>query len=330
MKLAWPIEVAGTGAYIPTKVVTNDDISKVVDTSDEWIAQRTGIRERRWVEAGEATLSMATKASQAALADADLTPEDIDLILVATITPEYQLPATACLLQAELGCGWIPAYDIVAACSGFVYALTSGAQYLINGLAQTVLVVGAECLSTITDPLERGTCVLFGDAAAAAIIRPAQDARTSILAGRLGADGGRGKLIFIPGGGARHPATRTTVDERLHYMKMQGREVYRFAVTQMHRIIRETCADAGISTDELTLVVPHQSNLRIIESAVRKAGIPMDKVVVNIERYGNTSSASVGVAFHEARAQGRIAPGDLVLLVAFGAGLTWGSLLMRI
>jgi len=330
MKLAWPVEIVGTGVCIPDRVVSNEEISALVDTSNDWIVQRTGIHERRWAADGQATLALASGASRIALADAGVTPEQIDLILVATITPEHQLPSTACLLQAELGCGWVPAYDIAAACSGFVWTLLSAAQHVLSGMAETVLVVGAECLTTITDMNDRATCILFGDAAGAAVVRRGQDARRGVLASRWGADGDRGRLIIIPAGGAQHPASHQTVDERLHYMKMKGREVYKFAVKQMHEIIRDTCNDAGISVDDLALVIPHQSNLRIIESAAQRVGLPMEKVFININRYGNTSSASVAVALHEARTAGRFKAGDLVMLVAFGAGLTWGSMLLRV
>ena len=331
MKVTWPIEIVGTGAYLPAAVITNEDIAKRgVDTSDEWIVQRTGIHQRRKLGPGEATLALALNASRAALADANVTTNDLDLIIVATVTPEQPLPATACLLQAALGCRWIPAYDLAAACSGFVYALNQAALYVLNDVARTVLVVGAESLTTVTDPLDRQTCILFGDAGGAAILRRSGDARAEFLAVSLGADGERGKLINIPAGGSREPASLRTVNERLHYMRIQGREVYKFAVTQMQAIIEETCADAGVSVADLTLIIPHQFNLRIIESACEKAGVSMEKVAVNIDRYGNSSSASVAVALDEARRTGRINRGDLVLLVAFGAGLTWGSTLLRL
>ncbi|MCK4341253.1 MAG: ketoacyl-ACP synthase III [Phycisphaerae bacterium] len=330
MKLGWPVEIAGTGAYLPERVVTNDEMAQYVDTSHDWIVQRTGIHERRRAGPGESTVTMAKHASEAALADAGVTPDEIDLIVVATITPDYQLPATACLLQAELGCRWVPAYDMAAACSGYVWALIQAAQYVVNDLAQNVLVVGAEYLTTITDMQDRGTCILFGDAAGAAVIRRSQVADRRMLAGQWGADGYRSMLINIPGGGAKEPASHRTVDERLHFMHMKGREVYKFAVTQMHSILVDTCAEAGVSVDDLKLVVPHQSNLRIIESACKRAGVPMEKVVVNINRYGNSSAASCAVGLHEARQEGRIQEGDLVIMVAFGAGLTWGSLLMRV
>jgi len=329
MKLGWPVEIVGTGMWLPETVVTNDDLARVVDTTNDWIVQRTGIRERRRAKPEEATLLLATRASQAALADAGVTPEEVDAIIVATVTPEYQLPATASLLQTELGCRWIQAFALGAACSGFVWAFQVGAQQIITGVARTVLVVGAETLTRITDQQDRGTCVLFGDAAGAVVLRAATDPARSILAMRAGADGARGRLIYIPGGGSKEPASHRTVDERLHYMHMQGREVDKFAVTQMHTGLDETCADAGVSVSDLKLVIPHQSNLRIIESACEKAGLPMEKVLINIDRYGNTSAASVAVGLHEARAEGRIGPGDLVMLLAFGAGLTWGSGLLR-
>jgi 3-oxoacyl-[acyl-carrier-protein] synthase-3 len=329
MKLAWAVEIAGTGLSVPEQVLTNDDLSRRLDTSDEWIVQRTGIRERRILPPDEATLSMAIKAGRAALADADLTPQDIDLIVCATITPDRPLPSTACELQAALGCRWIPAFDLSAACSGFVWGLVTAAQYIVTGLAQNVLLVGSESLTRITDMEDRATCVLFGDGAGAAVLRPSRDPERRILAVRQGADGARGELIMIPAGGARLPASERTVAERLHYMRMRGREVYKFAVTQMCAIIEETASDAAVPVAEVALIVPHQSNLRIIESAVTKAGIRLDKVFVNIDRYGNTSAASVGIALHEARQAGRIKPGDLVMLVAFGAGLTWGSVLLR-
>ncbi|MBU0638257.1 MAG: ketoacyl-ACP synthase III [Planctomycetes bacterium] len=330
MKLAWGVEIAGTGLGIPDRVVTNDDLAQRLDTSDDWIVQRTGIRERRLGRPDETTLPLATKASWAALADAGLTPQDIDLIICGTITPEHQLPATACELQAALGCRWVPAFDIAAACCGFVWSMTTAAQYIHTGMADRALVVGAEYLTSITDMEERSMAILFGDGAGAAILRRSDDPQRGVLAARMGADGARGRLIWVPAGGAAEPATTRTVNERLHYMRMSGREVYKFAVTQMHEIIQETASEAGVTVADIALVVPHQSNLRIIESACKRAGVPPERVVVNIDRYGNTSAASVAIALHEARQAGRIRPGQLLMLVAFGAGLTWGSLLMRV
>lgn len=329
MKLSWPVEIAGTGAHAPARVLTNDDLSGMVDTSDEWIVQRTGIRERRWAGAGESTLTLATQAGKLALADAQMTPEDIDQIIVATVTPELPLPATACMLQAQLGCRWVPAFDFAAACAGFVWAFPVAAQAIVTGMAKNVLVVGAEVLSRIVDTTDRSTLVLFGDAAGAVVLRRSTDTQRSILAARSGADGSRAEIICVPAGGSRTPVTPEVLANKMNVMKMHGREVYKFAVTQMAGIIAETCADAGVTVDDLKLVVPHQSNLRIIESAAERVGLPMERVFVNIDRYGNTSAASVPVALHEARQQKRIEPGDLVMLVAFGAGLTWGSVLLR-
>jgi len=329
MKLAWAVEVVGTGLNVPERVVTNEELAGRLDTSNEWIVKRTGIRERRIAGPGESTLTFATKSSQEALAEAGLTPADIDLIVCATATPDRPLPCTACELQAALGCRWIPAFDLAAACSGFVWAFANAAQHIATGMAENVLVIGAETLTAITDMEDRGTAILFGDGAGAAILRPSGDSGRGVLAVRQGADGARATLIHVPAGGSKYPASRQTVSERMHYMKMRGREVYKFAVTQMHEIIHETVEDAGVTTDDIALLIPHQSNLRIIESACGKAGIPMERVVLNIQRYGNTSAASVAMGLHEARRDGRIKPGDLVMLVAFGAGLTWGSVLLR-
>ncbi len=330
MKLAWPVEIAGIGACVPDRILTNDDLAQRLDTSDEWIRQRTGIRERRIASPGETTLTFATGAARAALDDAGLTPTDIDLIIVATITPEHPLPATACELQAALGCRHVPAFDMLAACSGFVWAFSAAAQHVQTGMATNVLVVGSELLTAIADPEDRATCVLFGDGAGAAIVRAATDPQREILAARSGADGQRGMTICIPAGGAAEPASQKTINERMHYMRMAGREVYKFAVTTMHSIMVDTAADAGVSLDDVALIIPHQSNLRIIESACARAGVPLDRVLINIDRYGNTSAASVPLALHEAWTTGRIKRGDLVMMVAFGAGLTWGSVLLRI
>jgi 3-oxoacyl-[acyl-carrier-protein] synthase-3 len=330
MKVRWAVEIAGTGAYAPTRVVTNDDFAQRLDTSDEWIVQRTGIRERRIVAPGQGTLDLSVNAARQALAEAGLGPDQIDLIILATATPEHPLPSTSCELQAALGCGWVPAFDIAAACSGYVYALVNAAHFIDSGMATKALILGSETLTSITDMEDRGTAILFGDAAAAAVLQPSSDPNKGILAARLGADGARAKAVWVPAGGSAEPASIRTVNERLHYMKMKGREIYKFAVNMMHSLVKETCEDAGVSLHDLALVIPHQSNLRIIESAAGRLGIPMDKVSINIDRFGNTSAASIGLAFHEARETGRIQSGDLVMFVAFGAGLTWGSTLLRI
>jgi 3-oxoacyl-[acyl-carrier-protein] synthase-3 len=330
MKLDWPVEIAGTGACIPSRVMSNADFTRTLDTTDEWIVQRTGIRERRIVAEGQSTLDLAATAGRAAIADAGMTAQDIDLIVNCTITPEHVLPSTACELQHALGCRWVGAFDLVAACSGFVFGVITAAQYVVSGMAKNVLVVGAESLTRITDFQDRASCILFGDGAGAAVVRPSTDLQRRLLAANMGADGARARAIWVPGGGAAEPASLRTVNERLHYMRMNGREIYKFAVTQMQQLVAQTTADAGCSVDDLALLVPHQSNLRIIESACERLGLPASKVLINIDRYGNTSAASVPIALHEARVAGRVRPGDLVMLVAFGAGLTWGSVLLRV
>jgi 3-oxoacyl-[acyl-carrier-protein] synthase-3 len=330
MKVFWPVEIAGTGVCLPRRIVTNADLERRLDTSDEWIQQRTGIRERRWASGpDERTLALATGASRQALESAGLSPAEIDLIVCGTITPEHLLPSTACELQGVLGCRPIPAFDQVSACTGFVWGLITASQYVVSGMANRALVVGAETLTNITDLEDRNTAVLFGDAAGAAVIRRATRPDQGIVAVRMGSDGSHPEVLYIPAGGVRNPTTPQTLAERQGFMRMNGREVFKFAVQKMQLLLEETLADVGIGPDQLALVVPHQSNRRIIESACEKLKLDMGKVVVNIDRFGNTSAASVPVALHEARTAGRIQPGQYVLLLAFGAGLTWGAVLLR-
>lgn len=329
MKVDWPVEIAGTGASAPANVVTNQWFADRIDTSDDWIVQRTGIRERRIAPPGESTLHYSTLASRQALEAAAMQPADIDLILHATISPEHPLPSTACELQHALGCRQIAAYDMAAACSGFVYGLIAGSQSITLGLAERALVLGSECLSRFTDMDDRTTAVIFGDGAGAAVIRRSTSPERRILAVAWGADGGGAKSIWIPGGGSSEPASAKTVNERLHTMRMKGREVYKFAVTKMEELIEQTAADAGISVDQLNLVIPHQSNLRIIESACEKLRLPMERVLINIDRYGNTSAASIPIGLAEATRVGRLKRGDYLLVAAFGAGLTWASVVLR-
>lgn len=330
MRCDWPMVIRGTGSATPEHILTNDDLAKRVETSDEWIVQRTGIRERRIAGEEDSTLSLAVAASREALERAELTPEDIDMIVVATVTPDHTIPATACELQAALGCGTIPAFDLQAACSGFVYAMVTAAQYLQNNFAKTILVVGSETLSRITDPEDRATCILFGDAAGAAVIQRSEDPKQGVVCIDIGADGARAKHIWVPAGGSREPASQRTINERLHFMKMEGREVYKFAVSKIQELVTRALEEAEIGIEDLRLFVPHQSNIRIIESVADKMNISREQIVVNIERYGNTSSASVPLAFHEAWKAGRIQRGDMVLMIGIGAGLTWGSALLRI
>ncbi len=324
-----PIMVRGTGASLPERVMTNADFEKSLDTSDQWIRERTGIRERRIAAPEENTLTLSLAASRRALDAAGLKPDDIDLIVVATCTPAYQIPSTACLLQHELGCRLIPAFDINAACSGFVYGFVTAAHMMSSGAHRNVLVVGAETMSRVTDYEDRGTCILLGDGAGAAILSPADNDTSGIHHHQLFADGGGAQMIWVPGGGSAEPASARTMNERLHYLKMKGREVYKFAVTRMQEVINESIAAAGLQPSDLTLIIPHQSNLRIIESAGEKLGLSREKLAINIDRCGNTSAASIPLAMDEACRAGRIARGDWILLAGFGAGLTWGSALLR-
>ncbi len=325
-----PITIRGVGCAVPERVVTNDEFARTLDTSDEWIRTRSGIRERRIAGPGENTLTLAAAASRRALASAGIEPGEIDLIIVATCTPYMPLPATACFLQQELGCRQVAAFDLAAACSGFVYAFSIASRMVATGGCRNALVVGAETLSSITDFQDRSVCVLLGDGAGAAVVGPAGNGTSGIYHQQLGADGSGAQLIWVPAGGSAEPATARTVNERLHYMRMKGREVYRFAVTKMQEVILEAVRQTGISPEDLALIIPHQSNLRIIESAAERLGVPMSRVAVNIDRYGNTSAASIPLALAEAWEQGRVRTGDWVLMAGFGAGLTWGSILMRL
>lgn len=325
-----PLLIRGMGACLPQRVMTNAELEKRLETSDDWITTRTGIRERRIAGPGENTQTLATEACRAALADAGLTPQDVDLIVLATSTPVVPLPATACFVQQALGCRTIPAFDITAACSGFVYAFSVAASMIQAGGYRHALVVGAETMSAITDYEDRGTCILLGDGAGAAVLGPATNGVSGVYDQYLGADGSGAQMIWIPAGGSLEPTSSKTLNERLHYLKMKGREVYRFAVTKMQEVIEGAVKRVGITASDLTLVVPHQSNLRIIESAAEKLGIPMDRVAVNIDRCGNTSAASIPLALDEARRTGRLKAGDWVLMAGFGAGLTWGSILLRL
>jgi len=322
--------IRGMGSALPSRVVTNADFEKTLDTSDEWIRTRSGIRERRFAGPGENTLTLASQAARQALANGGVSAEEIDLIVVATCTPAYPLPATACFLQADLGCRHVPAFDLSAACSGFVYALVTAGCLMHSGGYANALVVGAETMSAFTDFEDRGTCVLLGDGAGAAVTSPADNPISGIYDQELGADGTGARLIWVPAGGSAEPAGIKTCNERLHYMKMKGRDVYKFAVIKMQEVLASAVQRAGISMEDVKLVIPHQSNLRIIESAAEKLGLPEHKVAVNIDRYGNTSAASIPLAMEEAWVSGRIGRGDWVLLAGFGGGLTWGTALLRL
>jgi 3-oxoacyl-[acyl-carrier-protein] synthase-3 len=330
--MSQPIGVAlrGTGSCLPVRVVTNAEFEKTLDTSDEWIQSRTGIRERRIAGPGETTASMGLAAARKALQAADLGPRDIDLIVCATVTPEMMFPSTACFIQAGLGCRTIGAFDLLAACSGFVYALAAGSQFIQSGTYRNVLVIGAETLSRIADTTDRGSCILFGDGAGAAVLSATDEPGRGLHYFRLYADGSHPELLHMPGGGSRFPASAQTVANRMHCIKLNGREIYKFAVTRLQELIQEAMADCCLTIDDVALVIPHQVNQRIIDSAVRHMNFPPEKVMGNLDRYGNTSAASVPIALDEAMRTGRAGPGDKVLLVAFGGGLTWASAVLTL
>ncbi len=325
------VKIIGTGCAVPERILNNQYFCERLDTTDEWIRERTGIRERRVVGEKESTATLATAAAREALAEAHLEPNDLDLIIVATITPEYTFPSTACCVQRDLGARPVAAYDLTAACSGFIYALVTGSFMLQGGQYRHALVIGAETMSRITDYEDRATCVLFGDGAGAVILEATKDASgPAILHHQMFADANGALILCVPASGSRHPPSHMTVDERLHYIKMQGREVYRLAVKRNFEVVDSVFRETGLSCDDLAMVIPHQSNLRIIESAREKIGIPKEKMFINIDRYGNTSAASVPMGLHECRRKGLIKNGDLVLLIAFGAGFTWASALLRL
>jgi 3-oxoacyl-[acyl-carrier-protein] synthase-3 len=322
-------KIVGTGMSVPERVMTNEDFARIVETNDEWIVQRTGMKERRIAENDQATSDLAVEASRGALADAGLAPEDVDLVICATITADNILPATACWIQNRLGCGDTAAYDLTAACCGHLYALAQARANILSGQAKTVLVIAAETLSKITDYTDRSSCVLFGDGAGAAVVQASDSPGVGILYTTLYADGSGGELMILPAGGSRRTPSHETVDARLHYMHIRGREVFKFAVVKMQELIEECMKACGLTVDQVRLVVPHQVNTRIIDAATSRMGFPPEKVFLNIEKYGNTGGASCAMAHHEARKQGILGPGDVAILVAFGGGLTWAAAVVK-
>jgi 3-oxoacyl-[acyl-carrier-protein] synthase-3 len=320
--------ILGTGHYVPTAVLTNADLEKRVDTSDEWIRSRTGIRERRIAAADEHVSDMATLAGAKALKAAGIAATDVDAIVVATLTPDYPWPASACIVQQKLGAPQAFAFDISAACSGFVYGLCVAQGMIAGGTAKHVLVIGAEKLSSVVDWQDRNTCVLFGDGASAAVVGPATG-QGKILAMGLGANGSAVKMLYQPGGGTVCPASKESVEARKHFLAMEGKEVFKFAVKVMGEAAEHVIKKAGLTPADISLFIPHQANLRIMEATAKRLDFPMEKVFVNIDKYGNTSAASVGIALDEAQASGRLKRGDKAVLVAFGAGLTWASVVLE-
>ena len=322
------VSIVGTGSYVPEKVLTNDDLSRIVETSDEWITTRTGIKERRVAADGEQTSDMATKAALKALEQAKINPIDIDLILVATATPDMLFPATACFVQKKIGASHAACLDISAACAGFLFGIEIAQQFITSHTHDVVLVIGAEKLTSITNWTDRNTCVLFGDGAGAAVLRHRGSAH-GVISTHIGSDGQFSDILFMPGGGSRCPITKDNAHLNLATIHMLGKEVYKQAVTAMVSASKKVLADAGLTADDIACVIPHQANLRIIEAIADRLKIPLDRFYVNLDKYGNTSAAAVAMALDEANRSGRIKPGDYVLMVVFGGGLTWASTIIE-
>ena len=320
--------VTGYGFYAPSRVVTNADLEKMVDTTDEWITTRTGIKERRFAADGETTSSMSARAATKALERARLRPQDVDLVVVGTCSPDYLFPATACLVQNAIGAERAGAFDIEAACTSFVSALAIANGMILSGAARNAVVIGAETLSRLLDFKDRTTCVLFGDGAGAVVLE-ASNASVGVESAVLHSDGSKGELLYVKAGASRVPATKETVEAGQHFIRMQGGEVFKLAVKSMADAAEEALAEAGMTTEDIDLLVPHQANVRIIDAVAKRLRFPSDKVFVNIQRYGNTSAASIPIALAEAAESGRLKKGDRVLLVAFGGGFTWGASVME-
>jgi 3-oxoacyl-[acyl-carrier-protein] synthase-3 len=316
--------ITGVGSYVPAKVLTNADLEKMVDTSDEWITTRTGIKERRVAAKNEYTSDMAVRAAQRAMKMAGVTAEQLDLIIVATITPDMPFPATACLVQQKIGARRAAAFDLEAACSGFIYGLEIGQQFIMSRTYDTVLVIGAEKLSSIVDWTDRNTCVLFGDGAGAAVLQNRLNAH-GLLTAVMGANGEKANLLYMPGGGSRCPATMETVAAKRHYLQMEGRETFKSAVQAMCTAAQEALRRCELDVSKIKCIIPHQANRRIIDAVGERLGATPEQLFINLDRYGNTSASSVAIALDEAVASGRVHRGDLVLLIVFGAGLTWGA-----
>src|SRR5437867_6702950 len=322
--------ILGTGSELPNKVITNEDLEKMVDTSDEWITVRTGIRERRVLEEGKGNADMAYRAAQRALADAGVEANDLDAIIMGTVTPDYPFPSSACVLEDMLGARGAFSFDVGAACSGFLNAISVADSFIQTGKANTALVVGSDALSRLLNWQDRATCILFGDAAGAVVLGASEnDGSRGILSTKLRTDGSYVKQLYVPAGGSLKPARAETVERNEHTITMNGKEVFKLAVRSMEEISREAMEEAGVRIDQVSLVIPHQANRRIVVALAEQLGVLMEKVMVNLDKYGNTSAASVPVALDEARRQGRIKNGDVVLLNAFGAGFAWGAAVIK-
>ena len=320
--------ILGTGSELPSKVVTNHDLEKMVETSDEWITVRTGIKERRVLEEGKGNADMAFRAARRALKDAQMQATDLDAIIMGTVTPDYPFPSSACVLEDMLGARNVFSFDVGAACSGFLNALSVADSFIRTGQINKALVVGSDALSRLLNWQDRGTCILFGDGAGAVVLGASQNG-SGILSTRLRTDGSYVKTLYVPAGGSLKPATPETVQRNEHTITMNGKEVFKIAVRSMEEISRQALIEADVQVSEVALVIPHQANRRIIVALAERLGIPMERVMVNLEKYGNTSAASIPVALDEAKRQGRIKPGDIVLLNAFGAGFAWGAAVIK-
>ena len=320
--------ITGTGAYVPKRVMTNQDLEKIVETSSQWIVDRTGIRERRIAADGEATSDLAVEAARQALEMAGLSAKELDLLIVATCTPDMFLPSTACIVQDRVGAKKAVAFDVSAACSGFLYALSVGVQYLQNGVFKTALIIGAEVMSRITDWSDRSTCILFGDGAGAVVIE-AREGLNGILSTHLYSDGRLWELIYVPGGGSRMPSSSETIDKGLNVMKMKGNETFKVAIRNLEEAARAALMHNHLKESDVSLLIPHQANLRILTAVADRLKIPIERVMINIDRFGNTSAASIPMALDEAARSGRVKEGDILLMEAFGGGLTWASAVIR-
>ncbi len=321
--------ITGTGSAVPDKVLTNQDLEKMVDTNDEWITTRTGIKERRIAAKDEYTSTLAIKAARSALEMVSVSPEQLDMILVATVTPDFPFPATACIVQNELGANNAVAFDITAACSGFLYGLSMADAYIKTGAFKKILVIGAELLTRIVDFTDRNTCILFGDGAGAVLLEPSEEEK-GILSTHIYSNGNHWQLLYLPGLGTRNPVTeQKTMDERLYYLRMEGNDVFKYAVRAMGDAATAALEANGCTADDVKLLIPHQANRRIIEATGKRVGIPLERIFVNLHKYGNTSAASIPIALDEANRSGRLNPGDLVLMAAFGGGFTYASALIK-
>jgi 3-oxoacyl-[acyl-carrier-protein] synthase-3 len=318
------VSIIGTGSYLPEKVVTNADLETLVETTNDWIVSRTGIKERRQAAEGEHTSDLAAKAAEAAMENAGITADEIDLIIVATVTPDMFFPSTACFVQSKIGAKNAACFDVSAACAGFLYALEIAQQFITSHTYDTILVIGAEKLSSIVDWQDRNTCVLFGDGAGAAILRH-RGGSHGVISTFMASDGGLSDILYIPGGGSRYPINKDNADQRLNCIKMNGKETYKHAVTSMLDAANRALAESNLKPSDLACIIPHQANLRIIEAIAHRMDLPLDRFMVNLDRYGNTSAAAVAIALDEANRTGRMEEGDYILLVVFGGGLTWAS-----